>query len=68
MLLFMFAIIGVQLFKGTLFFCNDPSKMTEAECRSVLLCALPSSKVTFLNLRGEFITYEDGDPTKVYGF
>ncbi|CAD5219442.1 unnamed protein product [Bursaphelenchus okinawaensis] len=46
MLQFMFAIIGVQLFKGTFFSCNDLSKMTAAECR------------------GEFITYEDGDPTK----
>ncbi|KAI6187261.1 Voltage-dependent L-type calcium channel subunit alpha [Aphelenchoides besseyi] len=46
MLQFMFAIIGVQLFKGTFFSCNDVSKMTAAECR------------------GEFITYEDGDPTK----
>ena len=42
----MFAIIGVQLFKGTFFYCNDPSKMTEVECR------------------GEFISFEDGDPTK----
>uniref|UniRef100_A0AC35U5M9 Voltage-dependent L-type calcium channel subunit alpha n=1 Tax=Rhabditophanes sp. KR3021 TaxID=114890 RepID=A0AC35U5M9_9BILA len=33
MLQFMFAIIGVQLFKGTFFSCNDLSKMTEAECR-----------------------------------
>uniref|UniRef100_A0A0K0E6W3 Voltage-dependent L-type calcium channel subunit alpha n=1 Tax=Strongyloides stercoralis TaxID=6248 RepID=A0A0K0E6W3_STRER len=46
MLQFMFAIIGVQLFKGTFFSCNDPSKMTEAECR------------------GEFIQYEDNNPTK----
>ncbi|PAV73408.1 hypothetical protein WR25_19168 isoform B [Diploscapter pachys] len=46
MLQFMFAIIGVQLFKGTFFYCNDISKMTEAECR------------------GEYIHYEDGDPTK----
>uniref|UniRef100_A0A158P6U9 Voltage-dependent L-type calcium channel subunit alpha n=1 Tax=Angiostrongylus cantonensis TaxID=6313 RepID=A0A158P6U9_ANGCA len=46
MLQFMFAIIGVQLFKGTFFSCNDLSKVTEAECR------------------GEYIHYEDGDPTK----
>uniref|UniRef100_A0AC35GND3 Voltage-dependent L-type calcium channel subunit alpha n=1 Tax=Panagrolaimus sp. PS1159 TaxID=55785 RepID=A0AC35GND3_9BILA len=46
MLQFMFAIIGVQLFKGTFFSCNDLSKMTEAECR------------------GEFIMYEEGDPSK----
>ncbi|XP_022649428.1 muscle calcium channel subunit alpha-1-like isoform X5 [Varroa destructor] len=30
---FMFAVIGVQLFKGKFFACNDRSKMTEAECR-----------------------------------
>uniref|UniRef100_A0A1I7YEE5 Ca_chan_IQ domain-containing protein n=1 Tax=Steinernema glaseri TaxID=37863 RepID=A0A1I7YEE5_9BILA len=46
MLQFMFAIIGVQLFKGTFFACNDLSKITEWECR------------------GEYFTYEDGDPTK----
>lgn len=33
MLQFMFAIIGVQLFKGTFFACNDVSKATESECR-----------------------------------
>uniref|UniRef100_A0A914IAD7 Voltage-dependent L-type calcium channel subunit alpha n=1 Tax=Globodera rostochiensis TaxID=31243 RepID=A0A914IAD7_GLORO len=33
MLQFMFAIIGVQLFKGTFFYCNDASRMTEPECR-----------------------------------
>ncbi|VDK63452.1 unnamed protein product [Onchocerca ochengi] len=46
MLQFMFAIIGVQLFKGTFFRCNDESKTTEYECR------------------GEFLSYEDGDPMK----
>lgn len=29
---FMFAVIGVQLFKGTFFECTDRSKLTEAEC------------------------------------
>ncbi|VDN55695.1 unnamed protein product [Dracunculus medinensis] len=37
MLQFMFAIIGVQLFKGTFFRCNDESKMTEQECRGEFL-------------------------------
>uniref|UniRef100_A0A915B5P9 Voltage-dependent L-type calcium channel subunit alpha n=1 Tax=Parascaris univalens TaxID=6257 RepID=A0A915B5P9_PARUN len=37
MLQFMFAIIGVQLFKGTFFKCNDESKMTEQECRGEFL-------------------------------
>ncbi|GMR47449.1 hypothetical protein PMAYCL1PPCAC_17643 [Pristionchus mayeri] len=46
MLQFMFAIIGVQLFKGTFYACNDPSKGTEKECR------------------GQYLMYEDGDPTK----
>ena len=30
---FMFAVIGVQLFKGKFFMCNDRSKLTELECR-----------------------------------
>ncbi|XP_031294729.1 voltage-dependent L-type calcium channel subunit alpha-1S isoform X2 [Camelus dromedarius] len=33
LLQFMFACIGVQLFKGKFFSCNDVSKMTEEECR-----------------------------------
>ncbi|VDN01667.1 unnamed protein product [Thelazia callipaeda] len=37
MLQFMFAIIGVQLFKGTFFRCTDESKMTEYECRGEFL-------------------------------
>ncbi|VDL75988.1 unnamed protein product [Nippostrongylus brasiliensis] len=43
-MLFMFAIIGVQLFKGTFFSCNDLSKMTEAECRFITRvgCSLTS--------------------------
>ncbi|CAN8004779.1 unnamed protein product [Ixodes pacificus] len=30
---FMFAVIGVQLFKGKFFKCTDPSKMTQPDCR-----------------------------------
>uniref|UniRef100_A0A3B4TK87 Voltage-dependent L-type calcium channel subunit alpha n=1 Tax=Seriola dumerili TaxID=41447 RepID=A0A3B4TK87_SERDU len=33
LLQFMFACIGVQLFKGKFFYCTDSSKQTEAECR-----------------------------------
>merc|ERR1719310_1294763 len=33
LLQFLFAVIGVQLFKGKFFMCNDASKMTEAECQ-----------------------------------
>ncbi|XP_075886257.1 voltage-dependent L-type calcium channel subunit alpha-1C [Nelusetta ayraudi] len=33
LLQFMFACIGVQLFKGKFFFCTDSSKQTEPECR-----------------------------------
>uniref|UniRef100_A0A8C5AC68 Voltage-dependent L-type calcium channel subunit alpha-1C n=1 Tax=Gadus morhua TaxID=8049 RepID=A0A8C5AC68_GADMO len=32
LLQFMFACIGVQLFKGKFFFCSDTSKQTNAEC------------------------------------
>ncbi|XP_068707283.1 voltage-dependent calcium channel type A subunit alpha-1-like isoform X2 [Montipora foliosa] len=30
---FIFAVVGVQLFKGKFFFCNDFSKMTKEECQ-----------------------------------
>ena len=30
---FMFAVIGVQLFKGKFFACSDTSKVTEQECK-----------------------------------
>ncbi|XP_072311304.1 voltage-dependent L-type calcium channel subunit alpha-1C [Eucyclogobius newberryi] len=33
LLQFMFACIGVQLFKGKFFFCSDSSKQTYADCR-----------------------------------
>ncbi|XP_077123185.1 voltage-dependent L-type calcium channel subunit alpha-1C isoform X9 [Ranitomeya variabilis] len=33
LLQFMFACIGVQLFKGKLYSCSDSSKITEAECK-----------------------------------
>uniref|UniRef100_H2UWT8 Voltage-dependent L-type calcium channel subunit alpha n=1 Tax=Takifugu rubripes TaxID=31033 RepID=H2UWT8_TAKRU len=33
LLQFMFACIGVQLFKGKFFLCTDSSKQTQAECR-----------------------------------
>ncbi|CAB3996445.1 voltage-dependent N-type calcium channel subunit alpha-1B-like isoform X1 [Paramuricea clavata] len=31
--LFIFAVIGVQLFQGKLFYCTDPSKRTEDTCK-----------------------------------
>ncbi|TRY91912.1 hypothetical protein DNTS_029630 [Danionella cerebrum] len=34
---FMFACIGVQLFKGKFYFCTDPLKMTEEECRGTFI-------------------------------
>ncbi|KFM76772.1 Muscle calcium channel subunit alpha-1, partial [Stegodyphus mimosarum] len=30
---FMFGVIGVQLFKGKFFFCNDGSKLFEKDCQ-----------------------------------
>merc|ERR1719382_461705 len=33
LLVFLFAVIGVQLFKGKFFYCTDESKNTEAECQ-----------------------------------
>ncbi|VVC34211.1 Hypothetical protein CINCED_3A011574 [Cinara cedri] len=37
LLQFMFAVIGVQLFKGKFFSCNDVSKTTEFECQGLFL-------------------------------
>ncbi|XP_074972053.1 voltage-dependent L-type calcium channel subunit alpha-1S-like [Phalacrocorax aristotelis] len=37
LLQFMFACIGVQLFKGKFYRCTDPSKMTEKECRNLCM-------------------------------
>ncbi|GLV39288.1 Ca[2+]-channel protein alpha[[1]] subunit D [Carabus blaptoides fortunei] len=37
LLQFMFAVIGVQLFKGKFSSCNDRSKMTQAECNGTFL-------------------------------
>ncbi|KAM3872323.1 dihydropyridine-sensitive L-type skeletal muscle calcium channel subunit alpha-1-like [Diretmus argenteus] len=34
---FMFACIGVQLFKGKFYSCTDPSKMTAMECQGVFV-------------------------------
>lgn len=34
---FIFAVIGVQLFEGTFFMCNDLSKETEDTCKYVLI-------------------------------
>merc|ERR1719431_993506 len=33
LLVFLFAVIGVQLFKGKFFYCTDESKDTEIECQ-----------------------------------
>ncbi|XP_055584090.1 voltage-dependent L-type calcium channel subunit alpha-1S-like isoform X6 [Falco biarmicus] len=37
LLQFMFACIGVQLFKGKFYRCTDPSKMTEKDCRGYFI-------------------------------
>ncbi|XP_012282191.2 muscle calcium channel subunit alpha-1 isoform X1 [Orussus abietinus] len=37
LLQFVFAVIGVQLFKGKFFYCSDGSKMTNEECRGTYL-------------------------------
>nr|XP_049705339.1 muscle calcium channel subunit alpha-1 isoform X12 [Helicoverpa armigera] len=37
LLQFMFAVVGVQLFKGKFFRCNDISKMTKDECQGTYL-------------------------------
>ncbi|EJW85992.1 voltage-dependent L-type calcium channel alpha-1 subunit isoform c [Wuchereria bancrofti] len=55
MLQFMFAIIGVQLFKGTFFRCTDESKMTEYECRGEFLAYEDGDPMKPLRMRREWI-------------
>ncbi|XP_025907248.1 voltage-dependent L-type calcium channel subunit alpha-1F-like [Nothoprocta perdicaria] len=50
LLQFMFACIGVQLFKGKFYSCTDEAKHTPAECKCALVTPL-----------GTFIVYKDGD-------
>ena len=33
LLIFMFSCIGVQLFKGSFYHCNDFAKLTQIECQ-----------------------------------
>ncbi|XP_071569183.1 ca[2+]-channel protein alpha[[1]] subunit D isoform X5 [Temnothorax nylanderi] len=37
LLQFVFAVIGVQLYKGKFFYCSDPSKMTKDQCQGTYL-------------------------------
>ena len=37
LLVFLFACIGVQLFKGKFYMCTDSSKMTEVECQGTFI-------------------------------
>ncbi|CAG6021203.1 unnamed protein product [Menidia menidia] len=54
LLQFMFACIGVQLFKGKFYRCTDDAKSSPDECK---VCGSQA----FLNLRGTYILYNNGD-------
>ncbi|KAL3189822.1 hypothetical protein MRX96_020846 [Rhipicephalus microplus] len=61
---FMFAVIGVQLFKGKFFRCTDRSKVTQAECRFKLEKRLQNDNAAKLTQRGKFIVFAEGDITR----
>ncbi|KAH3892449.1 hypothetical protein DPMN_016567, partial [Dreissena polymorpha] len=68
LLQFMFAVIGVQLFKGTFWHCSDRSKLTKEDCRRVKLATIyePHSVKMGLNAcmvarGGYFVSYPDGE-------
>ncbi|XP_062921741.1 calcium channel, voltage-dependent, L type, alpha 1S subunit, a isoform X1 [Mobula hypostoma] len=46
LLQFMFACIGVQLFKGKFYSCTDPSKMTAEECKGHFIVYGDSGQIT----------------------
>ena len=64
LLQFMFAVIGVQLFKGKFFSCTDKSKTTEEACQGEMkwrLRTIKTQRVTFFLSPGQFVVYKDGD-------
>jgi voltage-dependent calcium channel N type alpha-1B len=37
LLMLIFSVIGVELFSGKFFYCNDENKLTEEECKGYML-------------------------------
>ncbi|XP_054625815.1 dihydropyridine-sensitive L-type skeletal muscle calcium channel subunit alpha-1-like isoform X2 [Dunckerocampus dactyliophorus] len=64
---FMFACIGVQLFKGKLYSCTDPSKITEEECQGFFLKHIENSLQDTVVAKREWLNNDFNFDNVLYG-
>ncbi|XP_068181577.1 dihydropyridine-sensitive L-type skeletal muscle calcium channel subunit alpha-1-like [Antennarius striatus] len=64
---FMFACIGVQLFKGKLYSCTDPSKMTEEECQGFFWKPMENSLQDTVLAKREWLNGDFNFDNVLYG-
>nr|XP_057939489.1 dihydropyridine-sensitive L-type skeletal muscle calcium channel subunit alpha-1-like isoform X2 [Doryrhamphus excisus] len=64
---FMFACIGVQLFKGKLYSCTDPSKTTEEECQGFFLKHMDNSLQDTVVAKREWLNNDFNFDNVLYG-
>ncbi|XP_061909055.1 dihydropyridine-sensitive L-type skeletal muscle calcium channel subunit alpha-1-like [Entelurus aequoreus] len=64
---FMFACIGVQLFKGKLYSCSDPSKITEEECQGFFLKQIDNSLQDTVLAKREWLNNDFNFDNVLYG-
>uniref|UniRef100_A0A7N6F5N8 Voltage-dependent L-type calcium channel subunit alpha n=1 Tax=Anabas testudineus TaxID=64144 RepID=A0A7N6F5N8_ANATE len=64
---FMFACIGVQLFKGKFYSCTDPSQMTEEECKGFFLKHIEHSIQDTVVAKREWLNSDFNFDNVLYG-
>ncbi|KAM7404696.1 hypothetical protein PAMP_012020 [Pampus punctatissimus] len=64
---FMFACIGVQLFKGKFYSCTDPVKMTEEECQGSFLKPMENSLEDTVVAKREWVNSDFNFDNVLYG-
>ncbi|KAA8591084.1 hypothetical protein FQN60_002027 [Etheostoma spectabile] len=64
---FMFACIGVQLFKGKFYSCTDPSKMTGEECQGYFVKHMENSLQETVLAKREWINSDFNFDNVLYG-
>uniref|UniRef100_A0A8C9X8G7 Voltage-dependent L-type calcium channel subunit alpha n=1 Tax=Sander lucioperca TaxID=283035 RepID=A0A8C9X8G7_SANLU len=64
---FMFACIGVQLFKGKFYSCTDPSKMTGEECQGYFVKHMENSLQDTVLAKREWINSDFNFDNVLYG-
>ncbi|XP_057678899.1 dihydropyridine-sensitive L-type skeletal muscle calcium channel subunit alpha-1-like [Corythoichthys intestinalis] len=64
---FMFACIGVQLFKGKFYSCTDPSKITEEECQGFFVKHIENSLQDTVVAKREWLNNDFNFDNVLYG-